>query len=168
MLHPGNLGGPQSLPFNPSEDFHRYGFLFTPQRVQWTADGKVIQTLENVALGGDGILMMNAWTGNPNWGGGPPAQDVHAVYDWVKYWPGATGIPADASPVRAVSQPPMRASRSRLAFPVSPARAEYADRLGTVAIMREGAGRGYYGLSGRWLRLSAPTLETAEIPAANP
>jgi beta-glucanase (GH16 family) len=100
MLHPGNSGGARNLPFNPSEDFHVYGFLFTPERVQWTAERQVVQTIENVALGGDGIIMMNAWTGNPDWGGGPPAQDARTVYDWVKFWPGATTIPADGAAIR--------------------------------------------------------------------
>ena len=44
--------------------------------------------------------MMNAWTGNANWGGGPPTQDASAVYDWVKFWPGVDKIPEEASGVR--------------------------------------------------------------------
>jgi beta-glucanase (GH16 family) len=140
MLHPGDLGGPQALPFNPSEGFHRYGFLFTPERVQWTADGKVIQTVEKVALGGHGILMMNAWTGNPNWGGGPPSQDAQAVYDWVKYWPGATAIPADAAPVRPAHRSGRKASRP---------------------------GAGEYGLTGRRLGGAAP-LPPAHSTWKNP
>jgi hypothetical protein len=144
MLHPGD-GGPQNLPFNPSEDFHRYGFLFTPNRVQWTADGKVIQSLDNVALGGDGIIMMNAWTGNANWGGGPPAQDVEAIYDWVKYWPGATAIPADAAEVRPTLQAARGASRSYLIFPLS------MEGMSGIAAHGEGTRAGIFGLTGRRL-----------------
>lgn len=143
MLHPGN-GGPRNLPFNPSEDFHRYGFLFTPQRVQWTADGKVIQTIESVALGGDGIIMMNAWTGNPDWGGGPPAQDAHTVYDWVKYWPGATSIPVEASSVQSTLQLPANGPRFGRLFLLSG-----ENRLG--AAVRDGADSRYYGITGRWM-----------------
>jgi beta-glucanase (GH16 family) len=146
MLHPGNRGGPQALPFNPSEDFHRYGFLFTPERVQWTADGKVIQTLDQVALGGDGILMMNAWTGNPDWGGGPPTEDAQAVYDWVKYWPGATAIPGEAAGVGKALLPIRKVSRAYLVFPPA------MEGMAGVAAHGEGARPGAFGLTGRRFR----------------
>ena len=43
-----------------------------------------------------GYIMMNTWSsGNPNFGGGPPAQDATSVYDWVKFYPNATSIPAE-------------------------------------------------------------------------
>ena len=31
--------------------------------------------------------MMNAWSGNANFGGGPPAQNSTTVYDWVHFTP---------------------------------------------------------------------------------
>jgi hypothetical protein len=116
--------------------------------VQWTADGKVIQTLDNVALGGDGIIMMNAWTGNPNWGGGPPAQDASVIYDWVKYWPGATAIPADAAEVRLSPRAARSASGAYLIFPFP--------LEGMTGVMAHRDGTGNYGLTGRRLGDGAP------------
>jgi beta-glucanase (GH16 family) len=158
MLHPGDLGGPQNLPFNPSEDFHRYGFLFTPQRVQWTADGKVIQTLENVALGGDGIIMMNAWTGNPDWGGGPPNEDVHVIYDWVKYWPGATAIPAEASDVRPTARTWHHASRAYLIYPSA------KERVAAIAARPDGPQSGIFDFIGRNLSVGGSFARWPSAP----
>ena len=33
------------------------------------------------------FIMMNAWSGNANFGGGPPAQNSTTVYDWVHFTP---------------------------------------------------------------------------------
>jgi glycosyl hydrolase family 16/Big-like domain-containing protein len=88
------------LGFNPSQDFHDYGFLWTPGRIDFTVDGKVVRTITDPNLKTDatGYIMMNAWSsGNPNFGGGPPSQDATSVYDWVKFYPGATSIPVDGS-----------------------------------------------------------------------
>ena len=38
---------------------------------------------------------MNTWSGVSNFGGGPPSQDATSVYDWVKFYAGATSIPVD-------------------------------------------------------------------------
>ncbi len=37
-------------------------------------------------------IMMNAWTGNPSWGGGPPSQDATSHYDFVKFYDGANDV----------------------------------------------------------------------------
>lgn len=89
----------QVLAFNPSEDFHLYGFLRTPDRISFTVDRVIVQTWSRPACNNipfhSGYIMMNAWTGNPDWGGGPPANDAHSVYDRVRFYPGATGVPVD-------------------------------------------------------------------------
>ncbi len=90
----------QDLPFNPSKGFHRYGFLWTAERLDDTVDGAIVHTFTNppsanlVATEG-GYIMMNTWTGNADWGGGPPAVDATSAYDWVKFYPGATSVPAE-------------------------------------------------------------------------
>jgi len=86
----------QSLPFNPSSDFHRYGFLWTPDAISYTVDGQVVQTYSlpscrNIPRN-KGYIMINTWTRNPDWGGGPPANKATSVYDWVRFYPGATGV----------------------------------------------------------------------------
>jgi beta-glucanase (GH16 family) len=88
----------QALPFNPSSDFHRYGFLRTPYRISYTVDGQIVQTYTRPPCNNiprqKGYIMMNAWTGDVNWGGGPPAANAMSVYDWVRFIPGATSVPA--------------------------------------------------------------------------
>jgi beta-glucanase (GH16 family) len=114
MLHPGNYGGRQSFPFDPSEDFHRYGFLFQEGRIDWTADGEIIQTITDPPTpipDTRGYIMMNAWTGNANWGGGPPEVDASCIYDWVKFWPDVTSIPSEAQ-VGVVIGPSLEVSSS--------------------------------------------------------
>jgi beta-glucanase (GH16 family) len=94
MLHPGNHGGPVKLGFNPAEGFHRYGFLWQPGRLEWTADGQVIQTITDPKQvpKEPGHLFFNNWTGSRNWGGGPPAADNTMIIDWCRFHPGATAI----------------------------------------------------------------------------
>jgi beta-glucanase (GH16 family) len=93
------LGYIVQLGFNPSQSFHRYGFLHTPNSIVFTVDGKPAWTVPGTIdmatnIAPTGYIMMNSWTGNPNWGGGPPATDAVVVYDWVKYFAGASSIPA--------------------------------------------------------------------------
>ncbi|HHY83086.1 MAG TPA: DUF4082 domain-containing protein [Clostridiales bacterium] len=70
-----------------SEDFHRYGFLWTPGRVDFVVDGQIVKTRIHESMDADvkGYIMMNSWT-NYEWGGGPPAVDTEAVYDYVKHY----------------------------------------------------------------------------------
>jgi beta-glucanase (GH16 family) len=86
-----------NLGFNPSQAFHDYGFLWTPGRIDFTVDGQIVRTVTDPNLKTDatGYIMMNTWSGVSNFGGGPPSQDATSVYDWVKFYAGATSIPAD-------------------------------------------------------------------------
>lgn len=86
----------QDLPFNPSNGFHRYGFLWQPNRLDWTVDGKIVYSFEDPGVASEpGFIMMNSWTGNKNWGGLPPAKDAITIYDWVKFYPNVTSVPND-------------------------------------------------------------------------
>jgi beta-glucanase (GH16 family) len=97
--HPSGASYAQALPFNPSRGYHRYGFLWVPGSLSYTVDGQVVHTVTNsdvaVAPADGGWIMANVWTGNPNWGGGPPATPLTGVYNWIKLWPGATTVPAN-------------------------------------------------------------------------
>lgn len=83
------------LPFNPAKAFHRYGFLWKTGQMDFTVDGKVIHTFKNAGFTSSrtGVIMMNSWTGNKDWGGGPPTNDATTVYDWVKFYKDAPAIP---------------------------------------------------------------------------
>lgn len=87
-----------NLGFNPSEDFHEYGFLWTPGQIQFTVDGVIVRTVVNAVLNTNalGYIMMNTWSGISNFGGGPPVVDAISHYDSVKFYPGATSV-IDAS-----------------------------------------------------------------------
>ncbi|MBN2157871.1 MAG: glycoside hydrolase family 16 protein [Spirochaetes bacterium] len=93
-LHPSEISVTQSLPFNPSSGFHRYGFLWTSSRVVFTVDGNAVRTFTSgVPAEAPGYIMANAWTGNAYWGGGPPSEDATSVYDWIQFYPDAVAIP---------------------------------------------------------------------------
>ena len=87
------------LAFNPSQEFHTYGFLWTPGRIDFTVDEKIVRTVTDPVLTTDatGYIMMNTWSGISNFGGGPPSQPATSVYDWVKFYAGATSIPVDGA-----------------------------------------------------------------------
>jgi hypothetical protein len=96
MLHPNGGGTAVNLSFNPCMGFHRYGLLWRQGVLQWTADGTVIKTVSdaNQVPRNPGKMFFNNWTGNPNWGGGPPAFDNIMVVDWARFHPNATTIVA--------------------------------------------------------------------------
>jgi beta-glucanase (GH16 family) len=94
-LHPNSSSATWiNLGFNPSQTFHRYGFLWVPGRIDFTVDGKIVhtETDQKLATNATGFIMVNTWSGTANFGGGPPAQAAISVYDWVKFYPGATSI----------------------------------------------------------------------------
>jgi len=78
------------LGFNPSDDFHVYGFDILPDRITWYADGKVIgeckppegETVPDVAY----EFFMNSWTAK-KWVKGPPQADAPYHIDWVRFYP---------------------------------------------------------------------------------
>ncbi|MGO8702913.1 MAG: family 16 glycosylhydrolase, partial [Candidatus Brocadiia bacterium] len=98
-----------NLPFNPSLAFHRYGFLWTPGTLAYTVDGQIAYTFTdpNLNTTAQGYIMMNTWTGNPYWGGGPPTQQATSVYDWVNFSPNVTVVPGNVqvtlTPAGAIS-----------------------------------------------------------------
>ena len=95
FIHPADIQYIVDLPFNPSLDFHRYGFLWTAQSIAFTVDGQIVHTFSDPSLSTNatGFIMMNTWTGKPNWGGGPPKADATTYYDWVKFWPDVVSLP---------------------------------------------------------------------------
>ncbi len=94
-IHPSGRTVDYHLGFNPCQAFHRYGFLWTAGQVVFTVDGVAEQTFMDGTLVSNetGFIMANAWTGNPNWGGGPPTQPAINSYGWIVYAPNATRVP---------------------------------------------------------------------------
>ena len=78
------------LDFNPSDDYHVYGFDILPTGIVWYADGKVIgeykcpegETVPDIAH----EIFFNSWT-SPKWIKGPPAAEAKYFIDWVQFYP---------------------------------------------------------------------------------
>ena len=98
-----------SLGFNPSSDFHVYGFDILPDRIDWRVDGKVVYTYKydgnDITIDSNYQLKLNTWTAT-NWIGGPPQKDVQSVYliDWIQFSP-LDGIATTASVPASASTP---------------------------------------------------------------
>ncbi len=83
------------LDFNPSDDFHVYGFEITPEKIQWYVDDKVLKTYiyaenpSSPSIDSPYQLKLNVYTQNGGWVGGPPAQGVECIYqiDWIRFIP---------------------------------------------------------------------------------
>ena len=81
-----------ALNFNPSAEFHVYGFDIKPDRIEWLLDGQTVYTYEyannDITIDSTYQLKLNTWT-RPDWIGGPPEQDVETTYmiDWIQFTP---------------------------------------------------------------------------------
>ena len=82
------------LGFNPSDDFHVYGFEITPEHIEWFVDDRSLHTYAFAAPGASITvdapyqLKLNSWT-REEWVGGPPESGVVATYviDWIRFTP---------------------------------------------------------------------------------
>lgn len=77
----GNHEYLHDLGFDASEDFHRYGFLWLPDRITWYVDGKEVHTVTESIPSTPSKFMMNVWPGI-------------GVDDWLKAYDGATPLVA--------------------------------------------------------------------------
>jgi len=81
------------LGFNPSDDFHLWGFEITPEHIQWFVDDTVLLTYTysqgDIAINAPYQLKLNVWSQNGEWIGGPPMADTPCVYqiDWIRFIP---------------------------------------------------------------------------------
>lgn len=80
------------LSFNPSDDFHVYGFEITPEHIEWFVDDEVIHTYtyseNDITIDAPYQLKLNVWSA-VHWVNGPPPVDTDCVYqiDWIKFYP---------------------------------------------------------------------------------
>ncbi|MFW6155353.1 MAG: family 16 glycosylhydrolase [Planctomycetota bacterium] len=77
------------LEFNPSDDFHVWGFDIHPEKVVWHVDGEVLATFNKpswMTIPTNYEMFFNAWTKDV-WIHGPAAQDAHYYIDWVAFTP---------------------------------------------------------------------------------
>ncbi len=77
------------LDFNPSAEFHEWGFDVLPDRVVWHVDGKFLHEwkyTEEHKIDPAYEFFFNSWT-MKKWIKGPPEKDAHYYIDWVKFYP---------------------------------------------------------------------------------
>ena len=72
----------QSLPFDPTEDFHTYRIDYFPDRVDFLVDGTLMQTWSQGFTDEPMYLMVNVWY--PKWLEGRPSDtDSYLLIDWI-------------------------------------------------------------------------------------
>ena len=99
-LHASGLPSADTRPdillgFDPSADFHVWGFDITPDKIEWFVDDQVLWTYDYganpITIDAPYMIKFNAWS-NTGWVNGPPAADTESVYliDWVRFTPYTT------------------------------------------------------------------------------
>ena len=88
------------LGFDAAEDFHRYGFRWTPTGIEWFVDGVRVYSVSDTPAdptpkAAESLLkiMMNVWPVDDTatgWAGEfqYPGSALHGFYDWVRYTAG--------------------------------------------------------------------------------
>ena len=80
------------LDFNPSEDFHIWGFEITREHIQWFVDDEVLLTYEyskhDITIDSEYQLKFNFWS-SEHWINGPPEENTECIYqiDWIRFYP---------------------------------------------------------------------------------
>jgi beta-glucanase (GH16 family) len=80
------------LDFDPSNDFHVWGFDITPEYIEWFVDNKVLYRYvyrdNDITINAPYMLKLNVWS-SERWVGGPPEPNVECIYqiDWIKFTP---------------------------------------------------------------------------------
>jgi len=77
------------LDFDPSRDFHEWGFDILPDRVVWHVDGKVLHAWNYTSahfIDPAYEFFFNSWTAK-KWLKGPPGEKAEYQIDWVKFYP---------------------------------------------------------------------------------
>ena len=88
----GNHEFHYDLGFDASEDFHEYGFYWTPDSITWYVDTKPVYRANVNIPSSDQQIMVNVWNVDPNvkeWAGLFDGSDlpVSAQYKWFAYKP---------------------------------------------------------------------------------
>lgn len=86
--HPGTWSYAYTLPIDPTTEFIEYGFDWYVNRIDFFVNGvKVTVKGKPVAPTVKGKIMLNHWTGNPNWSGIAPVAVSNMLVDYIKHVP---------------------------------------------------------------------------------
>lgn len=78
--------------FNPSEDFHVWGFEITPDKIEWFVDSIVLKQYiykdNDFPITSPYQIKLNCWSAE-KWINGPPQKNVTCTYliDWIRFTP---------------------------------------------------------------------------------
>jgi len=73
------------LPFAPEAEFHEYRFDWSPTKVSFFTDGKLLQTMTQAVPNSPGHITLSHWSnGNTGWSAGPPATDAAIIVGYFK------------------------------------------------------------------------------------
>lgn len=88
---------PYDLDFDPSEAYHEYRFDWMPGRVDMWADGKWLHSFIEGTPDSPGAIHLIHWSnGDPEWSGGPPAEDAVLMVNYVDmYFNSSSSSPGD-------------------------------------------------------------------------
>eukprot|EP01113_Clastostelium_recurvatum_P028296 TRINITY_DN3425_c0_g2_i1.p1 TRINITY_DN3425_c0_g2~~TRINITY_DN3425_c0_g2_i1.p1 ORF type:complete len:303 (-),score=44.61 TRINITY_DN3425_c0_g2_i1:35-943(-) len=74
-----------ALGFDPTSAFHQYRFDWAPAQTTFYVDDILRTTLAKDVPNTPGEILLNSWSnGDPEWSGGPPAQDAVLRVEWVQ------------------------------------------------------------------------------------
>ncbi len=94
-----------ALDFNPSDDFHVWGFDIQPDYIEWFVDDRVLlrynYSEHDVSITSPYQLKLNVWSA-VNWINGPPTPDVESIYqiDWIRFTPSTVTHTAEKNDFR--------------------------------------------------------------------
>ena len=73
------------LNFTPSEGFHEYRFDWSPNAVEFYADGVLLDTMTSAVPTAPGHITLSHWSnGDPTWSAGPPTEDAILTVEYLK------------------------------------------------------------------------------------
>ena len=73
------------LNFTPSEGFHEYRFDWSPNSVEFYADGVLLDTMTTAIPTAPGHITLSHWSnGDPTWSAGPPTEDAILTVQYLK------------------------------------------------------------------------------------
>lgn len=78
------------LGFDPSTDFHEWGFEIYQDSLRWLVDDKILASYvydNEFRVTSTYTFFFNAWTNSSTWVKGPPSQDALYQIDWVRFYP---------------------------------------------------------------------------------
>lgn len=87
-----NLNPDIKLDFDPSKNFHIWGFDITPEYIEWFVDDQVlykyVYSENDITINAPYMLKLNVWSSD-KWVGGPPEENIECIYqiDWIKFTP---------------------------------------------------------------------------------